>query len=92
MAVLAAGMIGISILHFVTGSGQASSLTTNDPRFVLYAVLVAAMGYYAWAGFTRSRNPALDVEPGRWPAADPWRAGGRRGARQRARCARLRHA
>ncbi|HTE35114.1 MAG TPA: hypothetical protein VK630_01095 [Reyranella sp.] len=57
MMALAAGMIGISILHFVTGSGQASSLTTNDPRFVLYAVLVAAMGYYAWAGFTRSRNP-----------------------------------
>ncbi len=57
MAVLAAGMIGISVLHFVTGSGQAPPLTTSDPRFVLYAVLVAAMGYYAWAGFTRSRNP-----------------------------------
>lgn len=61
MAVLAAGMSGASILHFVTGSGQAASLTANDPRFVLYAVLVAAMGYYAWAGFTRSRNPEAQV-------------------------------
>ncbi len=55
MAVLALGMIGISALHFVTGAGPA--LTTSDPRFVLYAVLVAAMGYYTWAGFTRARNP-----------------------------------
>jgi len=55
MAVLAAGMIGFSILHFVTGAGP--SLTTNDPRFVLYVVLVAAMGYYAWAGYRRSINP-----------------------------------
>jgi hypothetical protein len=61
MTVLAAAMIGISILHFVTGAGQASSATTNDPRFMLYAVLVAAMGYYAWAGFTRSRNPEPQV-------------------------------
>jgi hypothetical protein len=57
MAVLAAGMIGISVLHFVTGAEKAPALTANDPRFVLYAVLVAAMGYYTWAGFTRSRNP-----------------------------------
>jgi len=61
MTVLAAGMIGISVLHFVTGSGQAASLTANDPRFVLYVVLVAAMGYYAWAGFTRSKNPVPQV-------------------------------
>jgi len=57
MAVLAAAMTGISILHFVAGSGQVSSLTMNDPRFVLYVVLIAAMAYYAWVGFTRSRNP-----------------------------------
>lgn len=59
MAVLAAAMIGLSVLHFVTGAGPP--LTTNDPRFVLYAVLVAAMAYYAWAGFTRSRNPQPQV-------------------------------
>jgi len=61
MAVLALGMIGISLLHFVTGSGQAPSVTAGDPRFVLYAVLVAAMGYYAWAGITRAKNPAPQV-------------------------------
>jgi len=57
MAVLAAGMLGISLLHLLGAVGPAGSLTANDPRFVLQAILVAAMGYYAWAGFTRSRNP-----------------------------------
>jgi hypothetical protein len=52
MAVLAAGMVGISLLHFIRNPSPAS----NDPRFVLFAVLAAAMAYYTWAGFTRAGN------------------------------------
>lgn len=61
MAVLAVGMIAISLLHFITNSAQGPSVTPNDQRFVLYAVLVAAMGYYTWAGITRARNPQPQV-------------------------------
>ena len=57
MAVLAAAMLVISLLHLVGGFGQAGAPDANDPRFLLNAVLVAAMAYYAWAGFVRSRNP-----------------------------------
>ena len=57
MAALALGMIAISVVHFVTRSEQAPSVTTSDPRFLFYAVLVSAMAYYVWAGFMRSRNP-----------------------------------
>jgi hypothetical protein len=61
IAVLAVGMIAISIAHFVTSSEQGASLSTSDPRFVLYAVLVVTMGFYAWTGFTRARNPEPQV-------------------------------
>jgi hypothetical protein len=64
MAVLAVAMIVVSILHFVTGGGPSPSPTTDDPRFALYLVLVGAMSYYTWAGFTRSRNaePQLVID------------------------------
>lgn len=61
IAVLAVGMMAISILHFVTSAEQGASLSTSDPRFLLYAVLVVTMGYYAWTGYTRARDPEPQV-------------------------------
>ena len=64
MAVVALGMVGIAILHFATGSAQGIVIHLDDPRFVLYLLLVAAMAFYAWLGFTASSNrePQLVID------------------------------
>lgn len=64
MAVVAAGMIGFALLHFILGSRQTPAFTTSDPRFVLYLVLAGAMAYYAWAGLMRftNREPQVVID------------------------------
>lgn len=56
MAVVAAAMIIGAIVHFATSSANAPTLSLNDPRFVLFSVLAAALGYYAYLGINRFRN------------------------------------
>ena len=56
MAVVSAVMIGAAIVHFATNSNNAPTLSLNDPRFVVFALLAAAMGYYAFLGISRVRN------------------------------------
>ncbi|MBV8188121.1 MAG: hypothetical protein JOY64_03785 [Alphaproteobacteria bacterium] len=56
MALVAAGMIAAAIWHFATSSANAPTLSLNDPRFVLFAMLAVALGYYVFLGFDRSRN------------------------------------
>jgi hypothetical protein len=56
MAIVSAGMIGAAILHFASGSTNAPSLSLNDPRFVMFALLAVALGYYVFLGLSRYRD------------------------------------
>jgi hypothetical protein len=56
MAVVAAGMIAAAIFHFATSSSNAPTLSLNDPRFVLFAMLAVALGYYVLLGVGRWRD------------------------------------
>ena len=64
MAVAAAGMIGVAILHFATNPANAPTLSLNDPRFVLFALLTLAMGYYVFVGISRyaNRRPQVVID------------------------------
>jgi hypothetical protein len=64
MAVVSIGMVGIAILHFATNSANAPTVSLNDPRFVLFAVLAIALGFYAWLGITRfiNREPQVVID------------------------------
>jgi hypothetical protein len=64
MAVVAIGMVGAAILHFATNSANAPSLSLNDPRFVLFALLTIAMVFYGWLGLTRflNRRPQVVID------------------------------
>jgi len=56
MAIVAGGMIAAAVMHFATSSTNAPTLSLNDPRFVLFAMLAVALGYYVFVGIGRSRN------------------------------------
>jgi hypothetical protein len=56
MAVVSAAMIIGAVVHFATNSTNAPTLSLNDPRFVLFAGLAIAMGYYIYVGISRFRN------------------------------------
>ena len=56
MAVVSLGMIVVAIAHFVTNPADAPTLSLNDPRFVLFAMLALAMGYYVFVGVSRALN------------------------------------
>jgi hypothetical protein len=64
MAVVAIGMVGAAILHFVLGSTHAPSLSLADPRFVLFGILALAMVFYAWLGLSRftNREPQVVID------------------------------
>ncbi len=61
MAVVSAGMIGVAILHFASNPANAPNLSLNDPRFVLFAMLALAMGYYVFLGISRYLNRQAQV-------------------------------
>jgi hypothetical protein len=56
MAVVSLGMIVTAIAHFATNSANAPTLSLNDPRFVLFAMLALAMVYYVFVGVSRTLN------------------------------------
>lgn len=56
MAAVAAAMVVAAIAHFATDSRNAPRLSFDDPRFVLFAMLALALGYYAWLGLARGRD------------------------------------
>ena len=64
MAVVAIVMIVAAISHFVTNPANAPTLSLNDPRFVLFAVLSIAMAYYIYLGFSRfaNRQPQIVID------------------------------
>jgi hypothetical protein len=64
MAVVAVGMVGAAVLHFATNSVNAPSLSPNDPRSVLFALLAIALGFYGWLGLTRflNRQPQVVID------------------------------
>lgn len=59
MMVVAVGMVVASLAHFVRHPEQAPSLSSADPRLILFAVLAIAMAYYGYLGLRR----AFDREP-----------------------------
>ena len=61
MAVVAIGVVGAAVLHFATNSTNAPTLSLNDPRFVMFTLLSAAMAFYGWLGLTRSLNRGAQV-------------------------------
>ena len=56
MAIVSVGMITAAIVHFANNSNNAPTLSLNDPRFVVFALLAMAMGYYAFLGVSRFLN------------------------------------
>lgn len=64
MAVVALAMIGGTIIHFVSDTANAPSLSLNDPRFVLFLLMALAMGYYAFLGISRilNREPQVVID------------------------------
>lgn len=61
MAAVSAGMVTAAIVYFVRNPTNAPTLSLNDPRFVLIAMLAAAMAYYVYIGVSRYRNRTPQV-------------------------------
>lgn len=61
MAAVSAGMVIVAIVYFVRNPANAPTLSLNDPRFVLLAMLTAAMGYYIFVGLSRYRDRTPQV-------------------------------
>jgi hypothetical protein len=64
MAVLAIGMAAVALLYLARGSSQGTASGSGDSRFVLYLLMVAAMAFYAWLGYSRfaNREPQLVID------------------------------
>src|SRR5947207_3282083 len=64
MSVVAIGVAGAAVLHFATNSQNAPTLSLNDPRFVMFALLSIAMAFYGWLGVTRflNRRPPVVID------------------------------
>ncbi len=61
LAVIATGMIVVTLSRFMAKPETAPALSLNDSRFVLYAGLTIAMGFFAWLGAHRFANRAPQV-------------------------------
>ena len=61
MAAVSAAIITGAIVHFATNSSNAPTFSLNDPRFVLFTTLAAAMAYYTYLGISRFRNRAPQI-------------------------------
>jgi hypothetical protein len=64
MAVVSCGMVIAAIAHFSRNPANAPTLSLNDPRFVLFALLALVMLYYVFVGISRTidRRPQLVVD------------------------------
>lgn len=56
MAGVSLGMIVVAIVHFANNPANAPTLSLNDPRFVLFAMLALAMLYYVFVGVSHALN------------------------------------
>jgi hypothetical protein len=65
MAGVSAGMIAVAVAHFAANPQNAPTLSLNDPRFSLFAMLAAAMAYYVFLGVSRARDRSAQVAVGR---------------------------
>jgi hypothetical protein len=61
MAIVAVGMIVVASTQFARGQAPGMLFNVNDPRFVLYLMLFAAMAFYVWTGINRFANRAPQV-------------------------------
>lgn len=64
MAAVSAVMVAAAIVYFVGNPANAPTLSMNDPRFVMFAMLTAAMAYYIYAGVSRylNRTPQVVID------------------------------
>ncbi len=64
MAGVALLLIGSAVLHFASGSANAPTLSLNDARFVLFALMSLALGYYIYIGIARclDRRPQILID------------------------------
>jgi len=62
MAIVAAGMVVFALVHLASRPGLVFS--PSDSRFVLNALLAAAMTYYVWLGLVRyaNREPQVVID------------------------------
>src|SRR5262249_35656952 len=61
MAAVAAGMAVLALVQLSLVWGRATADGQTDSRLLLYAMLAAAMAYYAWLGFARYSNRPQQV-------------------------------
>jgi hypothetical protein len=64
MVAVSVGMIGFVVFRFVTDSANAPTISLNDTRFVMFAILALAMAYYVFIGLKRclNRTPQLVID------------------------------
>ena len=64
MAAVSLAMIATAIVHFVHNPANAPTVSLNDPRFVLFALLALAMLYYVFLGVSRTldRRPQVVID------------------------------
>lgn len=56
MAVIAAGMLVIALVHFATDHARLPVMSLGEPRFVLFLLLACAMLFYTYTGVRRFRD------------------------------------
>lgn len=56
MAVVAVTIVAVAVGHFIANPANAPTLSLNDPRFALFAMLGLAMLSYGYLGVSRARN------------------------------------
>lgn len=64
MAGVSLAMVIVAIVHFVNNPANAPTLSLNDPRFVLFAMLAIAVLYYVFLGVSRvlNREPQVTID------------------------------
>ncbi len=65
MAAVSLLMIGTAIAHFASGgAANAPTLSLQDPRFVMFALLALIMVYYIYLGLSRAfdRTPQVVID------------------------------
>jgi hypothetical protein len=64
MAAVAAGMVIVALVNLATMPGPVPETGQTDSRFILYAMLGAAMAYYVWLGLARyaNREPQVVID------------------------------
>jgi hypothetical protein len=56
MAVVAAGMLIVAIVHYARDQAGLPPLSLGEPRFVLFLLLACAMAFYTYTGIRRFRD------------------------------------